>query len=187
VKRKLFMAVSVVSLLLCVASVVMWVHSSRYCGYAAAGWLSNEGKVGHTLWATNYHGRFAAGYSWSSQAWFTDGIMVFPHGGLNYWQHDDYDTHGFDQDIDHWTTWRYTKSVDRSTAVWRLVLPIWVLCLTAAVPPAVQLFYFGRNRYRNERGHCPKCSYNLTGNTSGTCPECGTAVAGKVGASDANC
>jgi hypothetical protein len=23
---------------------------------------------------------------------------------------------------------------------------------------------------------CPKCSYDLTGNTSGTCPECGTPV-----------
>ena len=22
--------------------------------------------------------------------------------------------------------------------------------------------------------HCPKCGYNLTGNTSGVCPECGT-------------
>jgi len=25
-------------------------------------------------------------------------------------------------------------------------------------------------------GHCPSCSYDLTGNTSGTCPECGFAV-----------
>ena len=25
-------------------------------------------------------------------------------------------------------------------------------------------------------GHCRKCHYNLTGNTSGICPECGTAT-----------
>ena len=25
-------------------------------------------------------------------------------------------------------------------------------------------------------GHCPTCNYNLTGNTSGTCPECGMAI-----------
>ncbi|HPM24999.1 MAG TPA: hypothetical protein PLP66_13915 [Phycisphaerae bacterium] len=25
-------------------------------------------------------------------------------------------------------------------------------------------------------GHCPKCGYDLTGNTSGVCPECGGAV-----------
>jgi hypothetical protein len=28
---------------------------------------------------------------------------------------------------------------------------------------------------------CPKCSYNLKGNTSGVCPECGTEVSGKAG------
>ena len=25
-------------------------------------------------------------------------------------------------------------------------------------------------------GHCTKCGYNLTGNTTGVCPECGTAM-----------
>jgi hypothetical protein len=25
-------------------------------------------------------------------------------------------------------------------------------------------------------GHCPRCDYNLTGNTSGTCPECGNPI-----------
>ena len=31
-----------------------------------------------------------------------------------------------------------------------------------------------------ECGQCPRCFYNLTGNTSGVCPECGTAVAGRT-------
>lgn len=37
-----------------------------------------------------------------------------------------------------------------------------------------------RYRLRSFRGHCPKCGYNLTGNTSGICPECGTPVAVKA-------
>ncbi len=31
-------------------------------------------------------------------------------------------------------------------------------------------------RRKSPPGHCPKCRYNLTGNTSGTCPECGSLV-----------
>jgi hypothetical protein len=39
---------------------------------------------------------------------------------------------------------------------------------------------------RHPAGHCQRCGYNLTGNTSGICPECGTpvdkAAASKLGA-----
>jgi hypothetical protein len=27
--------------------------------------------------------------------------------------------------------------------------------------------------YKSVKGECPKCRYDLTGNTSGRCPECG--------------
>ena len=29
---------------------------------------------------------------------------------------------------------------------------------------------------RKPFGHCQKCGYNLTGNTSGVCPECGRSI-----------
>lgn len=32
------------------------------------------------------------------------------------------------------------------------------------------------NRPLYPTGHCQKCGYNLTGNSSGVCPECGTAI-----------
>ena len=31
-------------------------------------------------------------------------------------------------------------------------------------------------RLRFPPGHCQRCAYNLTGNTSGVCPECGTEI-----------
>jgi hypothetical protein len=34
-----------------------------------------------------------------------------------------------------------------------------------------------RGIIRTERGLCPRCGYDLTGNVSGTCPECGTVPA----------
>ena len=49
-----------------------------------------------------------------------------------------------------------------------LVLPlIWVSTLT-----------YSRLQRRNRLAHklCPKCGYNLTGNTSGVCPECGRSI-----------
>lgn len=40
---------------------------------------------------------------------------------------------------------------------------------------ALAWLFFTR-RPRRKPGHCQKCNYNLTGNTSGRCPECGEAV-----------
>ena len=36
--------------------------------------------------------------------------------------------------------------------------------------------FLGRKELRRERGLCPHCRYDLTGNVSGVCPECGSEV-----------
>lgn len=49
--------------------------------------------------------------------------------------------------------------------------PFWPILIATAILPSIWLV----NNFRlPKRGHCPQCSYNLTGNTSGVCPECGT-------------
>jgi hypothetical protein len=50
-------------------------------------------------------------------------------------------------------------------------LPLWILLLISAIPAP---FVWGGS-HRTSLGHCPRCNYNLTGNTSGICPECGTS------------
>lgn len=51
-----------------------------------------------------------------------------------------------------------------------LAVPFWIAFVTVAIPTA-WLWHHGRRRVLP--GHCARCGYDLTGNTSGTCSECG--------------
>ncbi|HVP12160.1 MAG TPA: hypothetical protein VMV94_13365 [Phycisphaerae bacterium] len=51
-------------------------------------------------------------------------------------------------------------------------LPIWVF-LTPLLVATALLWWLDRRRI--PPGHCRRCGYDLTGNTSGRCPECGLA------------
>lgn len=55
-----------------------------------------------------------------------------------------------------------------------VVIPHWIL-LTISVPATIMLWR--RDRRTHPPGHCRRCGYSLTGNTSGKCPECGETVA----------
>jgi hypothetical protein len=50
---------------------------------------------------------------------------------------------------------------------------LWGLWLVRAFYKAKQSASAIRGIIRRDRGLCPHCGYNLTGNVSGTCPECG--------------
>ena len=54
--------------------------------------------------------------------------------------------------------------------VWRIFVPLWIPFLLIAAPTA---WLFHRDRRRIPPGHCLRCGYDLTGNTSGVCSECG--------------
>ncbi|MCO6438474.1 MAG: hypothetical protein J5J06_15395 [Phycisphaerae bacterium] len=65
----------------------------------------------------------------------------------------------------------------RIVPITRLLLhvPSWFL-LAAGVTPLLLLVASEIRRCRIPPGHCRKCRYDLTGNTSGICPECGTPI-----------
>jgi hypothetical protein len=53
---------------------------------------------------------------------------------------------------------------------------LWFLLLLSMLLP-LAIFRGPYRRYRRlMSGHCQKCGYNLTGNTSGICPECGERI-----------
>ena len=52
------------------------------------------------------------------------------------------------------------------------IIPLWAVVSAAGMPYLLVLIW---RRYPTD-GHCPRCGYNLVGNTSGVCPGCGSAV-----------
>ena len=63
--------------------------------------------------------------------------------------------------------------------MYTMFFPAQIPVILTAVLPA--LWIIRRYRPRPPRiGFCQKCGYNLTGNVSGICPECGTAIAAKA-------
>ena len=71
----------------------------------------------------------------------------------------------------HWVWSPYTY-VDYSTSPY-VAVACWIPFLIVALPTGI---LFWRDRRRIPPGHCKKCGYDLTGNTSGRCPECGKGV-----------
>ena len=57
---------------------------------------------------------------------------------------------------------------------WSVAVPLWRPFLLTALPTT---WLFHRDRRRIPPGCCPRCGYNLTGNTSGVCSECGETIA----------
>ena len=74
----------------------------------------------------------------------------------------------------------FSTVVSRSnTYVSRMfTVPYWFVTSALLILP-LRFVILARKQMRI--GHCPKCGYSLTDNSSGTCPECGTPVAGKAG------
>ena len=58
----------------------------------------------------------------------------------------------------------------------RIVFPIWLLAVASGMVPACWLSALLWRRGRRKAGGCRRCGYNLTGNTSGVCPECGMPI-----------
>jgi len=61
------------------------------------------------------------------------------------------------------------------------VIPDWFLMAMCALAPVGCAVMWRRTLKRRPPGHCRRCNYDLTGNTSGTCPECGTAISTESG------
>ena len=71
--------------------------------------------------------------------------------------------------LSFWFSWDFYI---RPYAVW-VEFPAWVASVASG---CIAILIWWRSRRRQRPGHCSRCAYDLTGNTSGRCPECGLAV-----------
>ena len=173
-RRKLFIFTSLVSLLLYVASVVMWVRSKwihdeigRVSEHSAVSIISLRGRIQVETVSTD-RPAFVSSWNWiRSPIEGYDEIQdrfSWKFGGFWFFQFDGFSAGGL--------------GANSFTASGRtFVMPDWFLIGLFALLP---LWALRSIRLRGLKNHCRSCGYNLTGNTSGICPECGTAVAGEA-------
>jgi hypothetical protein len=165
-RRRVFSLASLVSLLLCVATVVLWVRTLQWNTFVAYDATITARGVQWQYYVDTYEGtvHFA-------RLMNADRTSQLPGGKFRF------------------LTFRITSRssltgarywVATGAGYWRqhLTLPCWMIGVACAVLPGLRLIQQIRNARRASVGTCGHCSYDLTGNTSGICPECGTAVKG---------
>jgi len=64
----------------------------------------------------------------------------------------------------------------------QVFIPAWAIALASMLLPGTAVARELKRWRKRREGHCPVCSYDLTGNTSGRCPECGTTIPDTKGA-----
>ena len=167
-KRRLFAILSALSLLLCVAAVVLWVRS-----YFRADSYYRGAEDGTQVYVESGRGFVSVTRSWVNPAnspkgtkWASKEKPSYPMWGrpatvaqrLGFWSI---------------TARSYSEPVRR----W--IAPYWFLsALTAVLPGSWSIIHRRgwRRRHRSAAGLCPACGYDLRA-TPGRCPECGLVPA----------
>ena len=182
-RRKLFTLASILSLLLCVATVSLWIRSSLISDLFHRCGLKSEGTVWEQEWLQTVRGgieyRSDIRHGVPQDSWEQTVLKRFAKQ-FSGPSHDTRSPSDEARGIGPLPFFQWDRSVSKyydgeQTAI-SLVIPLWALFLPTAVLPSLWLSKRIRQCRRNKQGRCSTCGYNLTGNTSGVCPECGTPV-----------
>jgi hypothetical protein len=192
--RRLFTLVSAVSLLLCVATCVLWVWSYRDQGFLeridilveADRWVlhkeeslrTNRGQFVYILQEKRLTFQDAAksseSFPGSRRGRWCWVDSPSPSSSGRYEEEERYGGFGV-------TTFETVRSTGSVWSVVTVSLPFWVAALITGVAPgrwAARRFRRHRHEARRAAGLCPACGYDLRA-TPGRCPECGAVPVGK--------
>ncbi len=194
-RRKLFTLASALSLLLCLATLVLWARSyyrldcvslcfashleiaARLEQGTAALMLTRFPKA-HVETKFEAHAwRYSTNELFESWSWM---MYRFPSSFFvrELWGYEEGHFPGA-------RIYSSRQEADADSAIpdykrWYLMPRLWVVVAAFGILPLASVLRFWARRCR--AGECQSCRYDLTGNTSGVCPECGTAVTAKAGA-----
>jgi hypothetical protein len=174
-KRHAFSVAALMSLLLCVATAVLWVRSYR-----------TDDRYGfHHGWTVrSYIGgvHVVRGYYFASWGYESFPVGFFPPV---YWCTE------YPLDEIGWERWGFAVAKGRQLslgigddpatdvqyiAMTAVVVPYWFIVTVFLVAPAIWIFARARRRRALRQGRCPTCGYDLRA-TPDRCPECGTIPA----------
>ena len=165
---------AIISLLLFIATSALYfrgqthldefhIYRPRFCSRIS----SAESRISIQFWFC------PAGYS--EESWSGLGEYELSRVDLRLISHLKYGYFRFSHQIGPFAYGRLTaiNPVVDMTATGRIIMfPHWLLLLLFALPPALALRRFIRQRLRAAHGLCPTCGYDLRA-TPALCPECG--------------
>jgi hypothetical protein len=164
-KRRPVNLLADLSLLLCAATVVIWVRS--YCAPLPLGWGTSVN----------------TGYGWTFKTHefnAVNGYLLYtrsyaPMVLLSTIRAPTYQRERLFGVAVMWGYWMLVPDGDRSVYRCAVQVPAALPTALASVLPASRLLKVNRERRRRLAGNCPACGYDLRA-TPERCPECGTAV-----------
>jgi hypothetical protein len=181
VARHLFTFCSAVSLLLCVATCVLWARSYRYCDdveHCLTGLMADGRAFDHTTTILTTPGGVRA----------VDFRLIHPPPAYTRASAWDIGT-GFPPDAGlfgaverghHWFGFAAAaESVvgpNYQVSTRTVLVPFWALVVVTPICPLCRGFRAIKSARRARRGHCPACGYDLRASRE-RCPECGASRA----------
>jgi hypothetical protein len=177
-RRRLFTLAAAVSLLLFVATAVLWVRSDDARSAVRFDWRG----AGYALYSDR--GRIGVDNSPAIEDFRAEQRRVIlreleKQQRLMEFLASKGDEQQLTPSFMENPNWITTATANQPAAV-RYAVPYWPIILVLLIFPAVWLMGYRRSLIRLSRGCCRGCGYDLTGNTSGVCPECGTPVESKL-------
>jgi hypothetical protein len=168
-RRGLFTALSVLSLLLCVATLALWVRSFHRLDrmtYLERGALSID--------VQSIRGQIEVVHGLSSPSSTPDGLSYDSLSSTDFKSSREVirdSPSGYD--FPNVSLLGFGYMYIESGATWWAWFPHWFLSLLVAILPALHLRAVIRSRRLHRAGHSPRCGYDLRA-TPARCPECGS-------------